>query len=650
MHTQAIHVSTKSAKQPTNTRAGYEKYLALLPVLLAVLLYVNTLGHGFVLDDRAVITQNKFVQQGLAGIPDILTTFYWQGYWEQNAGLYRPLSLVLYAIEWQLSGGQPFLFHLMQVLLYALTAWLLYRFIKRISGETNVWIPVLVTSLFVAHPAHTEVVANVKSADEILCLLFFLVSAGLVLNTNVFNLKRVLLVSFTFLLCLLAKEGGLLFLPLLFMLPVWFNNQPVKSVLANWWPLVVVATLWLGWHEYVVRFNGGTPAAYTYQDNALVACGSKLSQVATGIYMLGGYMLKSIWPYTLSYDYSFNDIPCRTFADWQVWLVLAVSILLTGLAIRYRRQYPLVSFGLLFFFISILLTSNIFLLIGATAADRFLYTPMLGLLLAAVWLVFNEAKRWQPAPVYTNPLLWCVILLVFYSFKTIGRNNVWQSDNTLFAADAASGSNSARVYYNYGSLLLNQPVADDASRISNLTVALANFKKAVLIDSMYPPIHFNMGVTNYRLKNYPAAIADLRRAVQLNPSADAMHNLADAYFKHNLPDSSIYYHRKCIEQGYVLKETWNILGTAYFSKKEYVQAREAFEKGIARDTTYAQLYLNYGNVLGALNQPDAAIAALEKAYALDPSNRKPLYFIATAYTVKGDLQKAAEYMNRYNGR
>ncbi len=643
-------MAVKSVKREANVGASYEKYLVVIPVLLAVLLYANTFRHGFVLDDRAVITQNKFVQQGLAGIPDILTTFYWQGYWEQNAGLYRPLSLLLYAVEWQLSNGEPFLFHLMQVLLYSLTAWLLYRFVRRISGETNVWIPVLVTSLFVAHPAHTEVVANVKSADEILCLLFFLISAWLVLNSTSFNLKRLLLVSFTFLLCLLAKEGGLLFLPLLLMLPVWFNNQPVKSVLVNWWPLVVVAALWLGWHEYIVRFNGSTPLAYTYQDNALLACGSKLSQVATGIYMLGTYMLKCVWPYTLRYDYSFNDIPCRTFADWQVWLVLAISTLLVGFAIRYRRQYQVASFGILFFFISILLTSNIFIVIGATAADRFLYAPSLGFLIAIVWLVIREAKRWQPGPLYTNPLLLFVMLLVCYSFKTINRNKVWQSDSTLFAADAATAGNSARVYYNYGSLLLNQSVANDIERINNLNIAMANFKKAAQIDSLYPPVYLNMGVVNYRLKNYPAAIADLKRAVQLNPSADAMHNLADAYFKQNLPDSSIYYHRKCIEQGYVLKETWNILGTAYFSKKEYLQAREAFEKGIARDTTYAQLYLNYGNVLGALNQPDAAIAALEKAYALDPANRQPLYFIATAYTIKGDLQKAAEYMNRYNGR
>ncbi|MFM2307833.1 MAG: hypothetical protein RLZZ367_2502 [Bacteroidota bacterium] len=642
-------MSKKTAQTPETTSV-YFKYAPIILVLFSVFLYANTLSHGFVLDDRAVITQNKFVQQGLAGIPDILTTFYWKGYWNQNGGLYRPLSLLLFAIEWQLSEGSPFLFHFIQLLLYALTTWLVYRFVARISGVGNVWLPVIVTALFVAHPVHTEVVANIKSADEILCLLFFLISALLLLNTTGNTLQRKALVAFTFLLCLLAKEGGLLFLPLLLMLSVWFNNHTIKSVLTAWWPLLLVAGIWLGWHQYVVHDGGNLPLPYTYQDNALVACGGKLSQVATGIGMLGAYMLKCIWPYTLSYDYSFNQIPCRTFADAQVWLIILLSIGLIAGAIRYRKAYPVVSFGVLFFFVSIFLTSNIVILIGATAADRFLYAPVLGVLIALVWLIQNEAKRWQPAPIYTNPLLLFFVMLGLYSFKTVNRNAAWKSDETLFATDITTGSNSARVYYNYASLLLNQPVADEATRNIQLGVVVSNLTKAAAIDSMYPNTYINLGVAYYKLKNYKAAITSLQRAVQLNPSGDAMHNLADAFFRNNELDSSIYYHTQCIKTGYILTDTWNMLGTAYFSKKEYALARNAFESGIKKDTTNASLYLNYGNVLGALNQPDAAIAAFEKAYALNPDNKQPLYFIATAYTVKGDMQKAAEYMSRYNGR
>ena len=94
---------------------GPGKYVVYILAAIAFLTYVNTLGHGFVLDDIAVIGENKLVHEGLAGIPRILTTFYWQGYWDVNAGLYRPLSLVMFAIEWQISPGNPFIHHLVQV-------------------------------------------------------------------------------------------------------------------------------------------------------------------------------------------------------------------------------------------------------------------------------------------------------------------------------------------------------------------------------------------------------------------------------------------------------------------------------------------------------------------------------------------------------
>src|SRR6185312_10602644 len=91
----------------------------ILIAALSFLLYANTLQHGFVLDDIAVIQNNSFVQQGISGIPKILTTFYWQGYWNSNAGLYRPTSLIAFAIEHQLSN-KPFIHHFFNVVYYSL--------------------------------------------------------------------------------------------------------------------------------------------------------------------------------------------------------------------------------------------------------------------------------------------------------------------------------------------------------------------------------------------------------------------------------------------------------------------------------------------------------------------------------------------------
>ena len=89
-----------------------EKSLMFILGAIAFLLFANTLGHEYALDDVAVITRNKFVQKGIAGWPDIFSSFYWQGFWDLNTGLYRPLSLAMFALEWQLAPNSTFLFHL----------------------------------------------------------------------------------------------------------------------------------------------------------------------------------------------------------------------------------------------------------------------------------------------------------------------------------------------------------------------------------------------------------------------------------------------------------------------------------------------------------------------------------------------------------
>ncbi len=158
-----------------------KKYLPeLFLFILAVALYANTLRHGFVFDDQIVLTQNSFVKRGIAGLPDIFAHHSFAGYArlaeQQNSlpgGRYRPLSLAIFAIFHDVFGENSTVFHGFSILLYALTGVLLYRLLRcLLKGATGAnrtaWLAAI---LFVAHPVHTEVVANVKSCDEQLALL-----------------------------------------------------------------------------------------------------------------------------------------------------------------------------------------------------------------------------------------------------------------------------------------------------------------------------------------------------------------------------------------------------------------------------------------------------------------------------------------------
>ena len=152
-------------------------YLGIFISFFAFLLYSGSIEHDFALDDGTVVHENSVTTQGFSGIPTILKTDYWygSGHNTSRGPIYRPTSLVVYAIAWQFYPGNPHAYHLINVLFYALSCLLLFLVLCKLFQDQNLLFPFICALLYAAHPIHTEVVNNIKSLDEILCLLFGLI-------------------------------------------------------------------------------------------------------------------------------------------------------------------------------------------------------------------------------------------------------------------------------------------------------------------------------------------------------------------------------------------------------------------------------------------------------------------------------------------
>lgn len=167
-------------------------------LLLSILLYANTLSHDYTQDDAIVIYDNMFTTEGFSGISGLLKydTFY--GFFKEegkaslvSGGRYRPLTPVMFAVGWQLFGKNPFIGHLWNLLFYAIIGLLIFELIRRFSPRKRIdWTIIAFVSalLFVAHPVHTEVVANIKGRDEIMTLLGALIS--LITAIKAFQTKK----------------------------------------------------------------------------------------------------------------------------------------------------------------------------------------------------------------------------------------------------------------------------------------------------------------------------------------------------------------------------------------------------------------------------------------------------------------------------
>jgi hypothetical protein len=157
----------------TNTKTISSYYIWIVGVI-GLLLYANTLNFGYTLDDYSLILENKSTLKGFGAIKEIFSTSYRYGYIFLSDELYRPISKAIFAIQWGLAPNKPFLGHLTNIVFFAFTCMVMYRFLAKNIANTN--LALVITLLFAAMPIHTEVVASIKSLDEILALLFGLLA------------------------------------------------------------------------------------------------------------------------------------------------------------------------------------------------------------------------------------------------------------------------------------------------------------------------------------------------------------------------------------------------------------------------------------------------------------------------------------------
>lgn len=656
---QSISGEQKTIPSKNNTNL----LLGIVLFSFAFLLYSNTIGNDYALDDVACIQQNKFTKQGFSGIPKLLTTFYWQGYWDQNSGIYRPLSMITFAVEYQFFKDNPHVTHFINVLLYALTVFILFRVLQKIFSNYSVIFPYVICVLFAAHPVHTEVVANIKSRDELLCFLFFLLTLSSIItylksNSNS-DLYRTM---FFYFLSIFSKEGALVYLGIIPLTLYFFTNADYKTILRIMYRLGAVAVVLIALHQYVI-VNGPPTHAYSFHDNALVAAPNLSSRVATAILMMGYYLKLLFVPHPLSYDYSFNQFPATNFGNPLVLLSFIIHISLFVYAIRsIKKKKNIYAYCILFYFIGMSMVSNVFILIGATMADRMLYAPSLAFCIAMTWFVLNFTKTELKEKLfssigvfyknYAKQLLIIFVIVTAYSFKTITRNADWKNNFTLFAKDVTASTGSSRTHYNYGTELMFQkafPETDTLKKMEILNEVIKELETSARIDSIDPGTYLNLSTAYYQRKNYLRAAQTAELAIKYNPAdGKAYSTLGSSHYRMGNYDLAITSLKTAIEKGFGGEEEYNTIGVSCFGKKDFAGAIEAFKKSIEINPKNITALNNLGSAYGLSGNYPAAIELFKKSFAIDSKNKTTVYYLALTYQNAKDTANARMFTQLYN--
>lgn len=219
-----------------------ELIVGLVLAVFALLLYANTFNNGYALDDELVTIDHRLTSQGISAIPEIFTSHYFDNQ-VGNKYEYRPIVLATFAIEHHFTIN-PTVSHVINALLYALTAFLLFASLRSMWPQVAWPFAALVTALFIAHPLHTEVVASIKNRDEILAFIGGILSIRFAFSfVRKQNWLYYILFIFFFLFGIMSKRSVLGFVILVPLAVLWFNTVNIRQIALVAAPLAFVFVL-----------------------------------------------------------------------------------------------------------------------------------------------------------------------------------------------------------------------------------------------------------------------------------------------------------------------------------------------------------------------------------------------------------------------
>ncbi|MCC6384300.1 MAG: tetratricopeptide repeat protein [Bacteroidia bacterium] len=691
---KTLKPATQKTGRTVTVSPGSVRSLYFLTGLLAALLYANTLSHDFTVDDGTVMENNTIVKKGISAVPEIFSTRYRAGFWDRKENMYRPLSLVMFAAEWQITGGKPWLGHLVNVLMYVSICVLLVHLFRKLLRKHHPLIPFLAALLFTVHPLHTEVVANIKSRDEILCLLFSVF--GMLSALKYAETKKILMMILSALfifIALLSKENAIAMVAVIPLMIWFFSDTGFKQLGLSVAILLVLSGVYFLIRSAVLSGLGNQAELQLINNSMLGAEG--FARFMMACYLIGKYLLMLVVPYPLSFDYSYNQISTEVAGSPLAWLSLLVSLVLVGYAVAGVRKKNPLSFAIFFFFGTLALVSNIFFLIEATFAERFLFMPSVGFAFAAA-ILLSKVMKGNPSVKQFFSLksntAWAVltlVVLVLFSFKTISRNSDWKNNLALLEADVKTCPKSARIRYAYGSAILFEraiPEKNENKKNQLLDEAIAQLTKGVSILNTYADAYYHLGLAYKARGNYPnaihafesakrsktwtnadfyiasglsyggasrysEAIADFKKALEYNPQSYEAYNNAGMYFNEaSMTDSALVYLNKSVSLQPDFASAYYNLGNTYAKRGNFNEAISNYEKAIAIDSLYEDAYNNTGNSYAAMKNYDKALDYYKKAVKINPANSKALNNIGVTYFMLGDTVNAKKYLHQGSGQ
>lgn len=566
----------------------------------AVVANLTGLLNGFANDDTPIIPLNSVVTQAHWG--RALLGPYWP---LGRAGLYRPVTLGSFALEWRLWGGSPLGYHVVNVLVHAVVALLVLVLLRRLVPAR----PALVGALwFAMQPVHVEAVANVVGRSELYAAAFFLSACLLYLDGAAWRgaarAGRLAGLCALYLLGIGSKEiAATLPVVLILLEVVRPSDERLRDRLGReasvYFSLVVMLAgyLLLRW-AVLGSLLREVPASWFRGTGAEV-------RILTALSVWAQYLRLMVLPLRLSSDYAPGVVPIAVGVTPAVVAGGVVFVGWVAAIVGCRRRAPAISAGLAWFLVTVLPVSNLLFPSGIIMAERVLYLPSVGMALVVGGVVVILLERLPEGR--TRRLLGVagVVLAAVFLWRSETRSPTWKSTATVVKTLMREHPES------YVSLRIH---AGEFARAGDTARAARDYEAAVRLAPAFYSLLVEAGGFYLRIRHEDHGARLLREAMTLRPDQAAAYTLL-AEQRLRLGDGRAAHHiaLEGLARAGSDRDLYAILSESYIAKGDLEAAVRARRAALAQDPGSRRDWRRLADLLDALGRKDEAAGARTRA-------------------------------------
>jgi len=560
------------------------------------LCFSPALRNGFTgYDDPDYVTDNVHVNTGLSR-----QNFVW-ALTAAHSSNWHPLTWISHQVDCTLFGLNPAGHHLTNLLLHTANTVLLFLWLSGATGFRGR--SAFVALVFGLHPLHVESVAWVAERKDVLSTLFgMLTLVAYSAYVRRPGISRYVLVAGLFAASLLAKPM-LVTMPLLLLLLDWWplGRRGVRRAIFEKLPLVALSALSSAATVWAQR-RGGSVVTIEQLPLALRLENSAVSYIR--------YLWKTIWPVDLAafYPFPFHGVP-----PWE-WIASLLAITaVSGLAVATGRRHPWLAAGWCWYGLTLLPVIGIVQVGLQAMADRYMYVPMIGLLIAVTWEV-SEAAQKLPVWLFRSAALLVPAACALLSWRQI---QVWKDGVTLFTHALEATHDNFFAHDNLGVEL---------DRRGRFEEALAHYRETLRIkpgdrngEENYAQANFAKGERLFESGKLDEALASFREGIRYRPrDALARTQMGKILTQQRQFAAAIAELRTALAIEPTLAAAHMGLGVAFAWSGQAAEAGQAFADTLRYEPSNVEARYDLGLVMASMGRNAEALESFEAALRLRP--------------------------------